>query len=87
LLQHVLPPLAAHLRGHFTVNPRKQELEPLVLALAWRDILRPAMLSQLLEAEFVPKWLDALYTWLTARPDFGQVHDWCGASLLTSTMA
>lgn len=77
LLQYVLPALATHLRDRFQVNPRDQKLEALQDVLAWRDTLRPSMLSQLLEAELIPKWLMAAYAWLVATPNFTQVRQWC----------
>lgn len=76
-LQHVVPQLSAHLREKFTVNPRQQELAPLTLVLSWRPLLRPSILSQIIEAEFFPKFLDALYTWLVAPTvNYSQVADW-----------
>ncbi|GAA5967073.1 hypothetical protein JCM11641_000432 [Rhodosporidiobolus odoratus] len=76
LLRHVLPPLGAHLRNSFTVNPRQQDLAPLEAVLVWKPLLRSSMLSQLLEAELFPKWGDALYTWLRAEPNLEQVAEW-----------
>ena len=77
MLAHVLPQLGAELRDRFVIDPRNQQLEPLERVLAWRSVLRPAMIGQLLEAEFFPKWLEALYTWLTHEPNFDQVAEWC----------
>ena len=77
LLKHVLPQLGALLREQFVVNPRAQDLAPLEAVLAWRTLLRSSMLSQLLEAEFFPKWGDALYVWLTSEPNLEQVAEWC----------
>ncbi|BGP14518.1 hypothetical protein JCM10213v2_002467 [Rhodosporidiobolus nylandii] len=76
VLRHVLPPLGAHLRQSFTVNPRQQDLAALEAILAWKPLLRGSMLSQLLEAEFFPKWGDALYVWLCAEPNLEQVAEW-----------
>ncbi|GAA6037203.1 hypothetical protein JCM8097_008617 [Rhodosporidiobolus ruineniae] len=76
LLRHVLPALGQLLRGSFVVNPRQQELEPLDKVLEWKGLLRGSMLSQVLEAEFFPKWGEALYTWLCAEPNLEQVAEW-----------
>ncbi|GAA5884433.1 hypothetical protein JCM6882_005250 [Rhodosporidiobolus microsporus] len=76
LLRHVLPSLGAHLRSSFTINPRQQDLAPLEAVLAWKPLLRGSMLSQLIEAEFFPKWGDALYVWLCAEPNLEQVAEW-----------
>lgn len=76
-LQHVVPQLSAHLRDRFTVNPRQQDLTPLSLVLAWRPLLRSSILSQILEAEFFSKFLEALHTWLTAPSvNYEQVAEW-----------
>lgn len=77
LLKHVLPQLGARLRDAFVVDPAAQELKPLEDVLAWAPLLRSAMLSQLLEAAFFPKWLDALYAWLTSdRANLEEVAAW-----------
>ncbi|GAA6011278.1 hypothetical protein JCM10207_008285 [Rhodosporidiobolus poonsookiae] len=76
LLKHVLPSLGSLLRSSFTVNPRQQDLAPLDAVLAWKGLLRGSMLSQVLEAEFFPKWGEALYLWLTAEPNLEQVAEW-----------
>ncbi|GAA6003180.1 mRNA splicing protein SPP382 [Rhodotorula paludigena] len=76
LLKHVLPQLGALLRDKFVVNPRSQDLAPLDAVLGWRTLLRSSMLSQLIEAEFFPKWGDALYVWLTSEPNLEQVAEW-----------
>lgn len=76
-LQHIVPQLGSHLRERFTINPRQQELAPLQLVLSWRPLLRESMLSQLLEAAFFPKLLDALHTWLIAPSvNYEQVVEW-----------
>ncbi len=77
LLKHVLPQLGARLRDGFAVNPAAQELKPLEDVLGWAPLLRSSMLGQLLEAAFFPKWLDALYAWLTSEAaNLEQVAEW-----------
>ncbi|KAM0754996.1 TFP11-domain-containing protein [Meredithblackwellia eburnea MCA 4105] len=77
LLKNVLPQLGSLLRDSFTVNPRQQDVAPLEAVLAWAPLLRSTMMSQLLESGFFPKWLDALYVWLTSgSANFEQVADW-----------
>lgn len=77
VLKHVLPQLGTTLRETFVVNPRQQDLKPLEDVLAWGPLLRPSMMSQLIEGGFFPKWLDALYLWLTSEPNLEQVAEWC----------
>ena len=66
LLKYIVPKLGARLRDDFKVNPRQQQMEPLQDVLLWERLLRPSILSQLLETEFFPKWLDVLHLWLVS---------------------
>ncbi|KAK4698524.1 tuftelin-interacting protein 11, partial [Phenoliferia sp. Uapishka_3] len=77
ILKHVLPQLGSTLRDTFEINPRSQELKPLEDVLAWSPLLRSSMLSQLIEGGFFPKWLEALYVWLTSEGvNLEQVAEW-----------
>lgn len=77
LLKYVVPKLGSRLRDDFRVNPRKQDMQPLQDILLWKQLLRPAILSQILETEFFPKWLDVLYVWLIQpNPSFEEVSQW-----------
>ncbi|KAI0079346.1 TFP11-domain-containing protein [Panus rudis PR-1116 ss-1] len=77
LLKYVVPKLGARLREDFRVNPRQQDMEPLQDILLWEHALRPSILSQLLETEFFPKWLDVLHIWLIQpKPSFAEVSQW-----------
>lgn len=77
ILQYIVPQLAAQLREDFVVNPREQDLTPLTSVLAWRKLLRDSTLSQILESEFFPKYLDTLHTWLSSPGvNFEQVAEW-----------
>lgn len=52
-------------------------MAPVEAVLAWQPLLRSSMLSQLLEAEFFPKWGEALWLWLTSDGvNFEQVAEW-----------
>lgn len=77
LLKYVVPKLGARLRDDFRVNPRQQQMEPLQDVLLWEHLLRPSILSQILETEFFPKWLDVLHLWLVSpNPSFEEVAQW-----------
>ncbi|KIK96718.1 hypothetical protein PAXRUDRAFT_825661 [Paxillus rubicundulus Ve08.2h10] len=78
LLKYVVPKLASHLRDQFRVNPRAQDMEPLTqVVLPWSSLLRGSVMSQLLETEFFPKWLDVLHIWLIQpRVSFEEVAQW-----------
>ncbi|KZT59459.1 TFP11-domain-containing protein [Calocera cornea HHB12733] len=77
LLKLIVPKLGATLREAFKVNPRDQKMEPLDSVLAWRDVLRSAVMGQLLEKEFFPKWLNTLHFWLVQpKTSFEDVAQW-----------
>ncbi|RUS24761.1 GC-rich sequence DNA-binding factor-like protein-domain-containing protein [Jimgerdemannia flammicorona] len=76
IVKAVLPRLVAILRTEFTVNPRDQKTEPLQWVMAWRELLSPVHMGQLLEQEMFVKWASALYTWLVASPNFDDVAQW-----------
>lgn len=81
LLKHVLPQLGSLVRTSLVINPRQQDLGPIDAVLAWKPLLRNSMLSQLIEAEFFPKWGEALWLWLTSDGvNLEQVAEWCVAS-------
>jgi tuftelin-interacting protein 11 len=77
VLKHIVPKLAITLRDDFRVNPRNQDMEPLQRVLAWSPIIRPSILSKLLETEFFTKWLDVLHIWLIQpQASFKEVAKW-----------
>ncbi|KAF5383792.1 hypothetical protein D9615_003547 [Tricholomella constricta] len=77
LLKYIVPKLGATLRDDFRINPRDQKMEPLQHVLQWAGIIRPSILSQILETEFFPKWLDVLHIWLIhPRVSFEEVRQW-----------
>ena len=77
MLKYVLPKLGATLRDDFRVNPRNQNMEPFQNVLQWSDLIRNAIVSQLLETEFFPKWLDVLHVWLIQpKVNFEEVAQW-----------
>ncbi|TFK29732.1 TFP11-domain-containing protein [Coprinopsis marcescibilis] len=77
MLKYIVPKLGATLRTEFRVNPRAQKMEPLNLVLAWSDLIRSSIFSQILETEFFPKWLDVLHFWLIQpKISFEEVAQW-----------
>lgn len=77
LLKYIVPKLGITLREDFKVNPRKQDMTPLQIVLNWATVLNPSIMSQLLETEFFPKWLDVLYIWLIQpKVNLAEVADW-----------
>lgn len=79
VIKNVIPKLTKVLRDEFLVNPRDQQLEPLIWCLAWQDLMSEATIGQLLENEFFNKWLDVLYKWLTLprdRVNYDEIRQW-----------
>ncbi|KAJ8481631.1 hypothetical protein ONZ51_g5877 [Trametes cubensis] len=77
LLKYVVPKLGSRMRDDFRVNPRQQDMQPLQDVMSWEQLLRPSILSQILETEFFPKWLDVLHIWLIQpNPSFEEVSRW-----------
>ncbi|RPD53373.1 TFP11-domain-containing protein [Lentinus tigrinus ALCF2SS1-7] len=77
ILKYVVPKLGSRLREDFRVNPRQQDMQPLQDVMSWEELLRPTILSQILEKEFFPKWLDVLHIWLIQpNPSFEEVSRW-----------
>ncbi|KAF7983380.1 hypothetical protein HWV62_22381 [Athelia sp. TMB] len=77
LLKYVVPKLGALLRDEFRVDPRNQDMGPLLATLAWEPLIRPSILAQILTTEFFPKWLGTLHLWLVQpRVSFEEVAQW-----------
>ncbi|KAJ6259789.1 hypothetical protein Dda_5430 [Drechslerella dactyloides] len=77
LISHLLPRLADLLRRKFEVNPADQDIRPLEAVMAWHGFFRQSTFAQLLEAEFFPKWMQTLYSWLTMDGvDLEEVSEW-----------
>ncbi|CAO3634150.1 unnamed protein product [Cunninghamella blakesleeana] len=79
LQKNIIPKLTHVLRHDFIVNPRDQQLDPLAWCLVWHGIISDHVFGQLLENEFFPQWLNALYKWLTLDPkniSYDEVRDW-----------
>ncbi len=77
LLKYIVPKLGATLRNDFRINPRDQKMDPLQRVLNWISIIRPSIISQIMETEFFPKWLDILHIWLVQpQVSFEEVAQW-----------
>ena len=75
LCERIIPKLIEALRG-FEVNPAKQNRDPFDWVMRWAPIIPVDYMAPLLEAEFFTKWLQALYIWLRANPNFNEVTEW-----------
>ncbi|KAJ3524489.1 hypothetical protein NMY22_g10973 [Coprinellus aureogranulatus] len=77
MLKYIVPKLGETLRTEFRIYPPAQKMEPFNAVVAWSDLLRPSIFSQILETEFFPKWLDVLHLWLIQpNVSFEEVAQW-----------
>lgn len=60
----------------FVVTPAQQSVEPFQWVALWEDLIPQHHMVALFEAEFFPKWLHALFMWLTNGPDYDEVSRW-----------
>ncbi|UZJ57074.1 hypothetical protein CBS101457_006394 [Exobasidium rhododendri] len=77
LLDHVIPKLSSYLDAHLVINPQAQDTRPLETLLAWRPLLANKILSKVLFAKFVPKWVHVLHSWLVdSHANLEEVAQW-----------
>ncbi|KAI8980506.1 GC-rich sequence DNA-binding factor-like protein-domain-containing protein [Pilobolus umbonatus] len=75
----VIPKLAHVLSQEFEINPRDQNIEPLIWCLAWNNLISDTVMGQLLENEFFNKWWTVLQRWLSldiTRVNYDEISDW-----------
>jgi tuftelin-interacting protein 11 len=77
LLDNVVPKLSSYLDTQLVINPQAQDTMPLEVLLSWKQLLASKILSKLLQAKFVPKWLHTLHSWLIEpRANLEEVAKW-----------
>jgi tuftelin-interacting protein 11 len=83
IMNHVLPSMARFLKNeqNFMVDPNDQE--PFMKALqgifAWKDILKPRVVGQIIVETVFPMWHSVLHQWLTVvgpNQEIGQWFEW-----------
>jgi len=83
IMNHVLPSMARFLKNerNFQVDPNDQA--PYMSALqgifAWKDILKPRVVGQIIVETIFPMWHNVLHQWLTVvgpNEEIGQWFEW-----------
>ncbi|CDI97359.1 tuftelin interacting protein 11 [Echinococcus multilocularis] len=73
LSRNVVPKLALVMQT-FQINPADQNMEPWNWVMRWLEIVDPAVIADLLERFFLPRWLHCLSEWLTQAVDSRNRH-------------
>ena len=83
IMNHVLPSMARFLKNteYFMVSPNDQEpyMKALQGIFAWKDILKPRILAQVIIETVFPMWHSVLHQWLTVvgpNEEIGQWFEW-----------
>lgn len=75
LINNILPKLAIILQ-EFVINPAQQSLDGWNWVMDWVDVVAPAIMADLLDKSFFPRWLQVLTMWLNMSPNYDQVTEW-----------
>ncbi|KAB8304991.1 hypothetical protein EYC80_004300 [Monilinia laxa] len=83
IMNHVLPSMAKFLKNekNFLVDPNDQSpyMSSLQGIFAWKDILRPRIVGQIIVETIFPMWHNVLHQWLTVvgpNQEIGQWFEW-----------
>jgi tuftelin-interacting protein 11 len=83
IMNHVLPSMARFLKNdqYFMVSPGDQEpyMKALQGIFAWKDILKPRIIGQVIVETVFPMWQSVLHQWLTVvgpNEEIGQWFEW-----------
>ncbi|KAM3177806.1 hypothetical protein ACTXT7_003801 [Hymenolepis weldensis] len=68
LNRNVVPKLS-HVMQNFQIFPADQKMEPWNWVMRWLDIIDPAVIVDLLERFFLPRWIHCLSDWLAQATD------------------
>ena len=76
MVRSILPKLAWALSDALVINPGDQDLTPWHWVTAWAPVMPVALMVNLLEVHFFPKWQDVLRAWVTHSPNYMEVEQW-----------
>jgi tuftelin-interacting protein 11 len=93
IMNHVLPSMGRFLKNpkNFVVDPTDQA--PYMAAIqgifAWKDILKPSVVAQVIVGTVFPLWHEILHQWLTKvgpNEEIGQWYEWWRDEVFPSSM-
>lgn len=80
IMNHVLPSMSRFLKNskNFVVDPQDQEpyMSALQGVFAWKDILKPRVVGQVIVETVFPMWHDVLHQWLTITGPNEEIGLW-----------
>jgi tuftelin-interacting protein 11 len=75
--QSILPQLINHLRNVFVLNPKNQNIIPIIQVLEWRELIPIHLFSHLFETEFFTVFHHSLWSWLSApEANLTEITNW-----------
>uniref|UniRef100_A0A5B6YT94 G-patch domain-containing protein n=1 Tax=Davidia involucrata TaxID=16924 RepID=A0A5B6YT94_DAVIN len=74
MVRYIIPKLLAAMHN-FQLNPAKQELDEFYWVRTWAAAIPIHHMLRLMDV-FFDKWLQVLYQWLCANPNFEEVTQW-----------